>query len=75
MVKRVFFVNPWVLYLILANNFIPSLKLVPIVNKYFQGVVNTEGLYFKTKDNREAYLPFSNNEEVEAKQVFKTIGN
>jgi putative glycosyltransferase (TIGR04372 family) len=75
MVKRVFFVNWWVRCLILANNFFPSLKLVPFENRLQkQKGRDTEGLYFKTKDIKEAYLPFSHNEEVEAKQVLKHLG-
>jgi putative glycosyltransferase (TIGR04372 family) len=73
MVKRVFFVSWCVRYLILANNFFPSLKLVPFINKQQKGN-DTEGLYFKTKDIKEAYLPFSHNEEVEAKQMVNHLG-
>ena len=72
MVRRVFFVSWCVKYLVLANNFFPTLKLVPFANK--NGGRDTEGLYFKTKDIQEAYLPFSNNEEVEAKQLFQHLG-
>ncbi len=73
MVKRVFFVSWFVKYLILANNFFPSLKLVPFINKLHKGN-DFEGLYFKTKDIKEAYLPFSHNEEVEAKQIINHLG-
>ena len=73
MVRRVFFVSWWVKYLILANNFFPSLKLVPFADKLQKGR-DTEGLYYKTKDIKEAYLPFSHDEEVEAKQFLKHLG-
>jgi len=73
MVRRVFFVSWWVRCLILANNFFPSLKLVPFTNKILK-MNDTEGLYFKTKDIKEAYLPFSHNEEVEAKQIVNHLG-
>ena len=83
MVKRVFFVSWCVRYLILANNFFPSLKLVPFVDQFYKEDTwgqekyphcNAKGLYFKTKDIKEAYLPFSHNEEVEAKQVVNSLG-
>ena len=73
MVRRVFFVRWWVRYLILANNFFPSFKLVPSTNKWMQAR-DIRGLYFKTKDIKEAYLPFSHKEEIEAKQFLNSFG-
>ena len=73
MVRRVFFVRRWVRYLILANNFFPALKLVPQLNKWHQAR-DVRGLYHKTKDIKEAYLPFSHNEEIEAKQFLHHLG-
>ena len=58
MVRRVFFVRWWVRYLIIANNLFPSLKLVPVSDEWMRGR-DVRGLYFKTKDIKEAYLPFS----------------
>ncbi|SVB63856.1 uncharacterized protein METZ01_LOCUS216710, partial [marine metagenome] len=57
MVRRVFFVRWWVRYLILANNFFPALQLVPVENRWFEAR-DYKGLYDKTKDIKEAYLPF-----------------
>jgi len=54
MVKRVFFVSGCVRYLLLANNFFPSLKLVPTVNKLNKGNDRRATLeipYSKTKGN------------------------
>ncbi len=73
MVRRVFFVSWWVRCLIIANNFFPSLKLVPFADQVQKGR-DTEGLYYKTKNIKEAYLPFSHNEEVEAKQIVNHLG-
>ena len=73
MVRRVFFVRRWVRYLILANNFFPALKLVPQLNKWHQAR-DVRGLYHKTKDIKEAYLPFSHNEEIEVKQFLHHLG-
>ena len=73
MVRRVFFIRWWVRYLIIANNLFSALKLVPVTNQSFKGR-DTAGLYFKTKSIKEAYLPFSNKEEVEAKQFLKHLG-
>ena len=61
MVRRVFFVRWWVRYLILANDLFPSLKLVPVSEGWRNGR-DVRGLYFKTRDIKEAYLPFSQNE-------------
>jgi len=73
MVRRVFFVRWWVRYLILANDLFPSLKLVPVSEGWRNGR-DVRGLYFKTRDIKEAYLPFSQNEEAEAKQFLKHLG-
>ena len=73
MVRRVFFVRWWVRYLIIANNFFPALKLVPISDKWVHGR-DVRGLYHKTKDIKEAYLPFSHNEEIEVKQFLHHLG-
>ena len=73
MVRRVFFVRWWVRYLILANNLFPALKLVPVSDEWMGGR-DVRGLYFKTKDIKEAYLPFSQSEEIEAKQFLKHLG-
>ena len=73
MVRRVFFVRWWVKYLVLANNIFPALKLVPVSGKWMSGR-DTKGLHYKTKDNKEAYLPFSHNEETEARQILNHLG-
>ena len=73
MVKRVFFVRWWVRYLIIANSFFPSLNLAPFENRWAQAR-DVRGLYFKTKDLKEAYLPFSNEEEEQAKNFLKNLG-
>lgn len=73
MARRVFFVRWWVRYLMIANNFFPALKLVPISDKWVHGR-DLRGLYHKTKDIKEAYLPFSRNEEIEVKQFLHHLG-
>ncbi len=73
MVRRVFFVRWWVRYLIIANNFFPALNLVPVIDRHTTGR-DTKGLFYKTKDIQEAYLPFNNDEEAEAKQVLNQLG-
>ena len=73
MVRRVFFVRWWVRYLILANDFFPALQLVPFERRWY-GARDYKGLFYKTKGIKEAYLPFSHNEEIEAKQFLNDLG-
>ena len=73
MVRRVFFVRWWVRYLMIADNFFPALKLVPFESRW-DAARDFKGLYFKTKDIKKAYLPFSHNEEIEVRQFLNNLG-
>ena len=75
MVKRIFYVRWWVRYLYIANHFIPGGKqhsLPPPRN--LNGSRDVKGLLYKTKNEKKAYLPFTEKEEIEGKEYLKEIG-
>ena len=75
MVKRTFHVRWWVKYLFIVNNIIPGGKQhTAKCPREIQGSRDINGLLYKTKELREAYLSFSEEEHTEANFFLKDIG-
>jgi len=75
LVERVFYVRWWVKYLYVANNIIPGgNQHTGKTLREIQSSRDINGALYKTKELKEAYFKFTEEEHAEAKKYLKDIG-